>query len=195
MFRRIVSTLSEVVIKTTHLRVGIYFEEEIMSNTTNSQQQNTSIGPGQELRQAREALGKSVEEVASELFINKQRLTDIENDDYSKISSLIYAKGYLQAYAKLVGLFEDDILKKFDDLGLHEKRVPANLDIIASPRTKLDKRHIYVKLTNMAIAIILILLVVLWWQDKKRAAFSQQTSFKNPVQEVTIPAPLNNILS
>ncbi len=162
-----------------------------MASTTDSQQQN--IGPGQELRQARESQGKSIDEVATKLFINKQRVLDIENDDYSKISSLIYARGYLRAYAKLVGLSEDEIVKKFNDLELHEERAHANLDIIASPRTKLDKQHTYVKLVNIAIAIVLVLLVVMWWQGKKRLTFNQ-VSFKNPVQQV-LPLPLNDTQS
>jgi cytoskeleton protein RodZ len=163
-----------------------------MPNTTDSQQQKTFIGSGQELRQAREAQGISLEEAATKLFINKQRIIDIENDDYSRISSLIYARGYLRAYAKLVGLFEDDVLKKFDDLGLREERAHANLDIIASPRTKLDKQHAYIKLVNVAIVIILVLLVVLWWHGKKRVTSSEQVSLKNPVQQILIPTPLSD---
>lgn len=160
-----------------------------MPNTTNSQQQN--IGPGQELRQAREAQGMSLEEAATKLFINKQRLIDIENNDYSRISSLIYARGYLRAYAKLVGLSEDDIVKKFNDLELHEERAHANLDIIASPRTRLDKQHIYVKLVNVTIVIVLVVLVVLWWHGKKRIVPADQVSLKSPVQQV-LPVPLDN---
>lgn len=163
-----------------------------MSSTTNSQQQNVIIGPGQELRQAREAQGMSLEEVATKLFINKQRVIDIENDDYSKISSLIYARGYLRAYAKLVGLLEDDVLKKFCDLGLQDEKIHANLDIIASPRTR-NKQRTYVRLVNIAIIVVLVLLVVLWWQGKKRVASNQQVSFKNPVQQVIIPSPINSL--
>jgi transcriptional regulator with XRE-family HTH domain len=188
----ILLNLLEIIVNWLNLieYIIICRKEEIMPNITDDLQQQ-HIGPGQELRQAREAQGMSLEEAAAKLFINKQRLIDIENDDYSRISSLIYARGYLRAYAKLVGLFEDDVLKKFNDLELHEERAHANLDIIASPRTRLDKQHTYVKLVNIAIVVVLVLLVVLWWHGKKRAIPSDQVSLKNPVQQV-LPVPLNN---
>ena len=135
-----------------------------------------------------------IREILEHAGLGKSQLHVSESGtyDYSKISSLIYARGYLRAYAKLVGLLEDDVLKKFCDLGLQDEKIHANLDIIASPRTR-NKQRTYVRLVNIAIIVVLVLLVVLWWQGKKRVASNQQVSFKNPVQQVIIPSPINSL--
>ncbi len=155
------------------------------------QKQDIFVSPGTELRKAREAQGLLLEEAANKLFLSRQRLIDIENDDFSRISSLIYARGYLRAYAKLVGVSETDILKKFGQLELQDQREHADLSVIAKSRGKsVSKQRRYVRWINIIIIGLLILMVVLWWQGKRHT--SNEVSNNNMVQQVVIPSQANN---
>lgn len=163
-----------------------------MSDTDNpGQKQDIFVSPGAELRKAREAQGLSLEEVANKLFLSRQRLIDIENDDFSRISSLIYARGYLRAYAKLVGVSEIDILKKFGQLEIQDQRGHADLSVIARSGGKpVSKQRRYIRWINMAIIGLLILMVVLWWHGKNHS--SNDVSNNNMVQQVVIPSQADN---
>jgi cytoskeletal protein RodZ len=64
---------------------------------------------GEKLRLARGALGLHIEEVARQLFVNKQRVIEIEKGDYSNIISQLHLRWYLSSYAKVVGIPEYEI--------------------------------------------------------------------------------------
>lgn len=61
---------------------------------------------GARLRNAREARGLSLEQVARALKIPSARLAEIEQDRYENIGAIVYVRGYLRSYARLVGLPE-----------------------------------------------------------------------------------------
>jgi len=160
-----------------------------MSNTDAAEHKpDFFISIGTELRKAREAQGLSLEEAANKLFLSRQRVIDIENDDFSRISSLIYARGYLRAYAKLVGVSEADILKKFSKLELQDQRDRADLSVVAKSRgAPISKQRRYMRWINLAVIAILILLVVLWWHGKRHGA-NEVANNNDMVQQVVIPS-------
>jgi cytoskeleton protein RodZ len=55
---------------------------------------------GQQLKQARESKGISIEQVAEELHIRERYLLALENDNPAQIPSEIQAKGFLKLYAE-----------------------------------------------------------------------------------------------
>jgi len=61
---------------------------------------------GARLRNAREARGLSLEQVARSLRIPSERLAEIERDRHENIGAAVYVRGYLRSYARLVGLPE-----------------------------------------------------------------------------------------
>jgi cytoskeleton protein RodZ len=71
-----------------------------------------TVGPL--LRAAREAQGRSLEEVEAVLHIRARHLAALEADDYAALPSLAQARGFLKNYAQYLGL---DLQ---DTLGLYE---------------------------------------------------------------------------
>ena len=145
------------------------------------------IGPGQKLRAARQKKGLEIADVAKQLCLNKQFIIDIENDDYSHIPSLFYARGYLRAYAKLVGISEAEIITAFDSLGLSEKETAVDKSVLSSPKMKPFKkrskrRHWF----NLGIFVVLIVLIALWWQGRNK--HTKPASLDDTVQQIIIPA-------
>jgi cytoskeletal protein RodZ len=83
--------------------------EFCMEDNQNKNCKSYFVEFGDKLRLAREALGLQVAEVARHLLVNKQRIIEIENGNYSNIASHLYLRWYLSSYAKIVNLSEHEI--------------------------------------------------------------------------------------
>jgi cytoskeletal protein RodZ len=59
---------------------------------------------GEQLRKARQARGWSLEQVAHATCIRPDKLTALEEDDYSAFPSPAYSRGFLTMYGKYVGV-------------------------------------------------------------------------------------------
>lgn len=64
-------------------------------------------GIGNQLRLAREAEGKSLEDIAAELRIAPHLLEALEHENLDAFSARVYAIGFLRTYAKYLGLNEN----------------------------------------------------------------------------------------
>ena len=65
---------------------------------------------GDRLREAREAKGLELEQIAAETRINKDHLQKIEASNWSALPSRTYAIGFTRTYARTVGLDEKEML-------------------------------------------------------------------------------------
>jgi|GEM_PF-1009727 len=73
---------------------------------------------GEALKDIREHLNLSLEEVSSFLKITKKTLIALENEDFNNLPPWVYLKGFLRAYAKLLGIEEEEeeeLLKSFEE--------------------------------------------------------------------------------
>ena len=64
---------------------------------------------GQRLREAREAKGMSVEDIAASTRIPTRHLTSLENSDWDKLPAATYSIGFAKNYAGAVGLDRNEI--------------------------------------------------------------------------------------
>lgn len=81
--------------------------------------------PGSILKQAREAKGLSVDEMAAISNLTKQVIRGIESDVYDELAGLSFVRGYLRLYAKKLGINESSILEPFDAWKRHQVGEPA----------------------------------------------------------------------
>jgi cytoskeleton protein RodZ len=68
---------------------------------------------GEKLRQAREERGISISEVAEQTRISSLYLKSIEEDNYKPLPGGIFNKGFVKAYAKYVGVDENEALQDY----------------------------------------------------------------------------------
>ncbi|QKI83302.1 helix-turn-helix domain-containing protein [Kroppenstedtia eburnea] len=68
---------------------------------------------GNQLRQAREQAGLSLEEIRDQTKIDIVSLRALESGDFDKISSPFFVRSHIRAYAKIVGLEPTYLLKKY----------------------------------------------------------------------------------
>lgn len=67
---------------------------------------------GQTLREAREAQGLSVEEVATRLRLMQRQVDAIEADDFASLGQPVFARGFVRNYAKLLDLPPEALLAR-----------------------------------------------------------------------------------
>ncbi|RRQ21088.1 helix-turn-helix domain-containing protein [Thiohalobacter thiocyanaticus] len=72
-----------------------------------------TAGVGARLREVREHKGISPAEVAAQLHLNEQTIVALEQDDRSRLPAPIYVRGYVRAYARLLGLDEEELLARY----------------------------------------------------------------------------------
>lgn len=68
---------------------------------------------GAELREARTAAGKSLEDVGTALRIRPELLEALETGQISKLPGRPYAIGFVRSYSELMGLDSDDLVSRF----------------------------------------------------------------------------------
>ncbi len=72
------------------------------------------INPGQTLRMAREAKGMEVADAARSLNMSESMLRNVEVGAFDKLNGHTFARGYVRAYAKLLGLDQEQLVTAFD---------------------------------------------------------------------------------
>ena len=75
---------------------------------------HTEISAGRQLQAARERMGLSVREAADGLNLSVAIIEALEADRYEALPPRTFVKGYLRAYAKLVGVKEYDVLAAYE---------------------------------------------------------------------------------
>ena len=70
---------------------------------------------GEELRDARESLGVSLEEMADRLRINRRFIAALEEGRVRDLPGTAYAIGFVRSYARELGLDADEMIRRFRD--------------------------------------------------------------------------------
>jgi len=68
---------------------------------------------GEELRDARLALGVSLEEMAEELRINRRYLAALEEGRVRDLPGIAYATGFVRSYSQILGLDAPEMVRRF----------------------------------------------------------------------------------
>lgn len=67
------------------------------------------------LRAAREKLGLRAEDIATDLRLSTHQIEALEKDDWSELPGTTYARGYLKAYARLLGIDSNELMNMSED--------------------------------------------------------------------------------
>ncbi|WP_280540555.1 RodZ domain-containing protein [Chromohalobacter sp. 11-W] len=127
--------------------------------------------PGTRLRRERERQGLSLEEVAEQLNLRPAVVTGLEEDRYDQVPIATYRRGYLRAYAKLLGLDDKRVAQDYDALhgrdDLDRKVTPPSYR--SQPPSRIGAWVF--KLVTLIIIVGLIGLTLLWWQSREGNEF------------------------
>lgn len=161
---------------------------------------------GEHLRQARESKGLRIEDVAQKTKINLTILRSLEADLYENLPNKTYVRGFVQNYARTLGIDIKESLELLD-----QSMTPHIEETVDAPEQEIEekdlevelKRHeVQEKITNFLhnlftkkTAIILVVLVVSFFSIKGLVNFFSQLKVEGKLAtkvntpEVVVEAP------
>jgi cytoskeletal protein RodZ len=110
------------------------------------------ITVGEVLQKQREKLDKSLEQVALDTKIQPRFIKYIEDDDFKKFDSSVYAQGFIKIYAKYLDLDEERIL------AIYRRSVPEKYSKDYTLRETESKTVRRINITPQTLAIVLSVL-------------------------------------
>lgn len=116
--------------------------------------------PGSLLRTARELRGLSQREAADRLNLMPNYVAIIERDDYKTLRCPSFARGYVKAYGRLLGLDEQNLMAVFDQV---VEIPPVQYAKRAAPRPlQLQRTGLGVVI---GVGVLLLVVFALWWWE------------------------------
>ena len=160
-------------------------------------------GPGPLLKRAREASRMTQAEIAEKLRLNVQRINEIENNDFSQMKAVIYAQGYLRAYADMVKAPVESVLEAFRTLewtqNKHQNLQSEKADQWVRTSLSLERRGKASNLWLFAMmglaALVIALLVWDYWPSSTETSTalidnSVPTPMMNTANSMAVPAEI-----
>ena len=139
-------------------------EEKATEENSSQPENNTTPSPGQMLRERREALGLSQQQVADKLFLKAHQINDLEEDRLDDNASITFTKGYVRNYAKQLGLDSAAVINAFEQRHVTAEP-PAKLQSFSKRVAKQTHDDRWMMVTYL-ILLLIIGGVVAWWYQQ-----------------------------
>lgn len=127
---------------------------------------STSLAnPGETLRAARESKSWPLSSVAKQLNLSERSLTQIEAGDFSQLPGHTFARGYVRAYAKLLGLDQNRLVQQFD----HHTGTDAtgsSVNSLGHIDQPVRLSRTMVRFFTFVLTLVIGVGAFLWWQDR-----------------------------
>lgn len=123
---------------------------------------------GHELRKAREARGMAIADVAMELRLDPKLIEAIEAQNEQLLPTPPYVKGYLRAYARMLGMAPDAILEAYGagrvDPSQNNIRRVVTIKDTPAPSTS-SSREKAPRMVTWGVGALLAVSFGLWWYE------------------------------
>ena len=143
---------------------------------------------GEKLKQARENMDISIDEVADDLKLRPSQIVSIEEGQEKDFEDILTLKSYIKEYAKYLGLKSDDLVDEFNEYlfdctskislndikkarqKLNSKKKKENTNDISSPYTKIVKSNnkIFIGISILVVVIIALILILVIQLNKNK---------------------------
>ena len=123
------------------------------------------VNPGDALREAREARGWELAEVAAQLNLTPQRLVQIEGGAFDKLPGNTFARGYVRAYAKLLDMDQSRLVLEFDQF-TGSDAVGSNVHSLGHIEEPVRYSQSVLRFVSFALLVVLGGAGLYWWQEQ-----------------------------
>lgn len=134
------------------------------TTTTDDKKDVTENHLGAELARIREKNGLSREYVSSKLRLRVKLIEHLEEDNYAQMPEPVFIKGYLRAYAKLLGVCPEPYIASFNNGYVSEKKPEKTL---WQSKRESNKGELVVRIITTLVAISAMVAIAFWWQNNK----------------------------
>ena len=125
----------------------------------------TRVNPGETLRQARENNGWTLAEVALKLNLTASSLSNLETGAFDKLPGHTFARGYIRAYAKLLGMDQTSLVHEFD-LYTGTDANGSNVHSLGRIEEPVRVSHTILRIVSLLLLIAVTVGGFIWWQDQ-----------------------------
>ena len=129
------------------------------NNTPENNEASETVG--EILHNKRKEIGLSLDEITEKLNLDSNLIELLENNDYEKFKVETYLKGYLRAYAKLLGIDGDRIIKLYKES--NPEKEPEILPDV-KPKNQKNSGDRSVKLFSYILGLSIALSMLIWYQ-------------------------------
>ena len=105
----------------------------------------------------------------------------LERDDYNSLRSPAFARGYVKAYGKMLGLDETELLDAFDRQRNHDPS-PSKKRIRTTP---LQLQHTGAGVAVGLAVLLLLVLALWWWRADQELVTPSQSSLQEEVADTS----------
>ncbi|SDI89888.1 cytoskeleton protein RodZ [Pseudomonas delhiensis] len=125
----------------------------------------TRANPGEALRQARESRGWSTSQVAGQLNLTENSLRQLELGNFDKLPGHTFARGYVRAYAKLLGMDQAQMVSAFDQY-TGTDATGSNVQSLGRVAEPMRLSRNLLRLFSLLLLAILVGFGYFWWQER-----------------------------
>ncbi|MBN2976476.1 Cro/Cl family transcriptional regulator [Pseudomonas fluorescens] len=141
------------------------------------------VNPGDTLRQARESNGWTLAEVALKLNLTTTSLANLEAGAFDKLPGHTFARGYIRAYAKLLGIDQAVLVQEFDQFTGTDSQ-GSNVHGLGRIEEPVRVSHTILRIVSLLLLIAVIGGGFVWWQDQASQRTKDLTS--NAMEHVEV---------
>ncbi|MGY1920432.1 RodZ domain-containing protein [Pseudomonas tolaasii] len=141
------------------------------------------VNPGETLRQARESNGWSLAEVALKLNLTATSLANLEAGAFDRLPGHTFARGYIRAYAKLLGIDQAVLVQEFDQFTGTDSQ-GSNVHGLGRIEEPVRVSHTILRIVSLLLLIAVIGGGFVWWQDQTTQRAKDLTS--NAMEHVEV---------
>ncbi|HKJ72339.1 MAG TPA: helix-turn-helix domain-containing protein [Gammaproteobacteria bacterium] len=144
------------------------------------QEQVEGVGPGERLRRAREAMGRSREDMAEALRLTVEQVEALEAEDYSRLPGQAYVRGYFRNYAAAVGLAPEEVAAQVEQRPAGGGPAEENdTPLIPEPEKPLIEHPWRVVWISLALLVVVSVVTVWLVGESRGPAMPEQTASRS----------------
>lgn len=125
----------------------------------------TRVNPGETLRKVRESNNWSLTDVAARLNLTAQALSQLENGAFEQLPGHTFARGYIRAYAKLLGMDQNRLVLEFDQY-TGTNATGSSVHSLGRIEEPVRLSQSVLRLVSFALLLVLAAVGFFWWQEQ-----------------------------
>ena len=112
-----------------------------------------------QLRTERERQQLSQESIATQLNLSLKTVNLLESNEFSSLPPPTFTRGYLRAYAKLLGIDDGDLMEVYNEYAPADPNLGTTNHVVKDTKSS----HPAVRWATLSIVVVISTLLVFWW--------------------------------